>query len=188
MTRRGLVTAIMLVHVGGAGAYLALRSADGGAVGGGPLGPPRDAGYFSVGGATDPGRAMSFGLLVVENGSERTATLEAVELARATAGMRIVGSYAQPVRAGPAVGFVNGFPPANATRARSAVAGYRLAPGTEVRIVVGLTVERSGRFVSRALRLSYRVGDDRYRADWPLGVRLCAPRRQYFGHCRAPTG
>jgi hypothetical protein len=131
---------------------------------------------------------MSFGLLIVENGSKRTATLERIELARVTAGMRIVGSYVQPVRAGAPVGFLNGFPPANAGRVRSAVAGYALAPGAEVRIVLGLTVERNGRFVTRALRLSYRVGDDRYRADWPLGVRLCAPKRRYFGRCQAPSG
>jgi hypothetical protein len=186
--RRTIVVVLLVALLGGAGAFAALRSADGARQSGGPLGSDGDLGYFGVGGATDVGRPLSVGLLVIENRGRASATLEDVSLDGAPPALRVVGNYVQPRAVAPGIGLVEGFPPANPGPLRSPVRDYRVPAGTTVQIVVGLAPSRNGTFTSRAFLVDYRVGNVAYRAEWPIGVRVCAPKRRYFGKCPAPQG
>jgi hypothetical protein len=186
--RRALAGLAAIVVLGGVGAYLGIRSAGGGSITrGGPLAPPRDANFFGVGSPTDPGKPWSFGLLVASNRGTAAATLDRVELRDADGQVREIGAYVQPKFDRHAVGLLPGFPPGDPSPSRRPLTGYTLAPGRGVRVIVGLLIDRIGRYRFHALRLYYRVGDRRYLADWPLAVQFCAPEKRYFGRCPAPS-
>ena len=108
MSRRRLLAAASaaVVLLGGAGAFIGIRLAGdgGGRIDGGPIAPPKDAGYYGVGHAAPLGQRLSYGILVAGNAGDATAVLERVEAVETTPGMRIVGSYAQPPGKGPGVG------------------------------------------------------------------------------------
>lgn len=185
--RRTLVGFAVVLLVGGAGAFAALRSAHGGSVEvGGPLAPPSDGNFFGVSTPADLGAAYSYGLLIASNRGDRAATLERVALVGAPRELELVGTYAQPREDAHAVGLLAGFPPQGASPARRDVSGFVVPPAGGARIVVGVALRAPGAFTAHGLRLWYRVASKRYRTDWPLAVRLCAPRLRWETHCAPP--
>jgi hypothetical protein len=188
LSRRRLVAAGCVALLCGAGAFLGIRLAGSDPpVATGPLEPPASLHYWGLGHPVDVGERLSYGLLFLRNRSRRTATLEGVDAVEATPGMRIVGGYAQPIDDGPGVGLGAGFPPTPSGTIHAAVRGFAVRPGDEVRIVLGVVVDRTGRQQFLRLRLRYRVGSHGFASTWPLGLRLCAPASRYRGKCEPPT-
>jgi len=177
-----------VVLLGGAGAFIGIRLAGdgGGRIDGGPIAPPKDAGYYGVGHAAPLGQRLSYGILVAGNAGDATAVLERVEAVETTPGMRIVGSYAQPPGKGPGVGLLEGFPPTPSGTIHARVNGYAVRPHEDFRIVLGVTTVRDGMQMFHKLRLYYRAGGHRYVSTWPLGLRLCSPPSRYLDRCPAP--
>ena len=64
-----------------------------------------------------------------------------------------------------------------------AVYGYRIAPKARFQIVIGVRAKLPGKFVFRGIRVEYRVGSARYRADFGLSGVVCAPRKTWVGRC-----
>ena len=187
MSRRAaLAGLVVLLAAAGAGAYLALRSGGGAAVGG-PLEPTQSA-YFGFGTAGDVDEQFSYGLMKAENSGGRSAVLDRVELVGAPPQLVVVGAYAQSIDDPHHVGVLEGFPPPGASPARRPLRGYAVAPGQGVRVVVGVAARANGTFAAPALRLRYTVGGKRYREDWPRGIRVCVPRAKWQGRCAAPRG
>ncbi len=171
---------------GGTGAWLALRPAAGVAVGG-PLAPTSEFAFLATGTAADVGEPLTYGLLVLKGVDSQPMELERVELARVDGGVRMVGSYVQPTSVGRGIALAYGYPPPRPGPDRHPVAGYRLVPHATLRVLVGFEATRPGHHAFHALRLYYRARGHRYRTDYPLAARVCAPKARWLGHCEPPN-
>ena len=178
--------------------------------GGGPLAPP--PGRTSIGLPVPINMPFSDGLLVAKNNGDKLAILDRASFVRPDSGLKYLGAYVvsrplrcQKVRRIPAprvclfytwkdkrrrvhtsrrsaVGFIGGF---RLPRDGHAVKGFKVAPGAEVVVVLGIAVTRPGRHRFEALALDYHVGHSPFRDIYPSSGQLCAPRQRYVDKCHA---
>jgi hypothetical protein len=188
MSIRRLAAAAGLLAVlagGGVGAWLALRPAAG-VASGGPLAPSSDRSFLSTGTPANVRERISYGLLVLRGANARDVRLDRVELVAPEHGLRMIGSYVQPVDLGRGIAVAYGFPPPRPGPGRKPVADYVLGPAAKVRVMIGLTVTRRGSFAFHGIALSYRANGRRYRTTFPLAGRLCAPKARWLSRCPPP--
>jgi hypothetical protein len=127
------------------------------------------------------GSVVSVGTLELSNDGGSAIVIDRVSLVDPTAGMRIVGMYAQPLGQSP-LGFGGGFKwPSAAVE----VEGLTLEPDAETgyKLVVGVRVDAQGIFRSPGFRIAYRSGDKSYEQSFQAAMTLCAPPRLYRARC-----
>ena len=126
------------------------------------------------------GSVVSVGTLELTNDGGSAIVIDAVSLVDPTAGMRIVGMYAQPIGQSP-LGFGGGFKwPGGAVE----VEGLTLEPDAAgYKLVVGVRVDAQGIFRSPGFRVAYRSGDKSYEKSFQSAMTLCAPPRLYRARC-----
>jgi len=154
------------------GLLLVLLAAGGGQ--GRASGGPLTSDGFGVAGAKRKVGQVVTTSFVVTNHGRMPATIERIRL-RSDAALRLVGVRAVSVKAGGAPGMVDGFPPpyVRAEDLRDAV-GASIPHGRTL-FLVGLTASRPGFHATRQVVVDYHVGEQRFRAVFPLDVYLCWP-------------
>jgi hypothetical protein len=142
-------------------------------------GPLDYSGAISIGMPVPLGKPYSYAV-DLRNTTNRPLTLHRIGLERNN-GIQLVGAYVLPLTSPRAIGFVAGFRrlpdgfPLN---------GYTVAPKATVRIVLGLSLLKTGRYRFKQVRVDYRGRAD-YHDSFAYSAQLCSPVRQFFHSCHA---
>jgi hypothetical protein len=110
-------------------------------------------------------QTMTWGLTDVIGQGE---VLDSIELVDATEGLRIVGAYATP-RTGPVYGASNKALPKDQTYI---ALPYQMKGRTFLSLTI--RVSAPGRYMAKAFRLVYHIGNKHYEAVFPIGVTVTA--------------
>ena len=124
----------------------------------------------------EPGARLTYGAVTLSNPSNAPLTVERVELVGRTDGFRLLDMKLAPLVGRPPHPFEPRYPPALPREPRP-VGGYVIPPkpqdGYQAQLLVGMEVLRNRPPVGwHALRIEYRVGDDRYVAIQPFSTSI----------------
>ncbi|MGH9000743.1 MAG: hypothetical protein ACRDY7_15295 [Acidimicrobiia bacterium] len=187
MKRPVLVFVLVVTAMAATGAVYALRDRPPG------NGPLEGALLGTYGQLLEIGAPYSAGHVLLLNDGDEPAVLEHVRLLGATGGIEFLGVRTRPWPGpddpGTFIGDV-GFPPENfitkpiAEQHVVAVAKQFNVDGDPddgLELAIGVTATRPGVARSRAVEVTYRVGDTRYREEYPATIYLCAPAEAFPG-------
>jgi hypothetical protein len=154
-----------------------LVAACGGASDTGPLPIGHPTTVWTV---AEPGARLTFGAVTLHNPLDRPLTIERIELLGRTDGFDLLGMHLAAVVNRPPHAFEPRYPPTLPDDV-AAVEGYVLAPkpepGHRAQLLVGMDVRRNRPAAGwHALRVEYRVGDDRYVAVEPFATAIVSDR------------
>jgi hypothetical protein len=140
---------------------------------------------------------FTFSAVLIRNPSDRPATLDDVELIDGSDQISVVGAMVGRFRGG-ADDFIDGsptYPPGpEITATLQPIRGYELEPNPgddrAAQIFVGLLAERGSAGVFEGVAVDYLIGEEEFRLVIPVGLRACAPPRDFRGtdapRCDAP--
>lgn len=138
-------------------------------------------------------QVFTFADILVVNHSEGAIILENVELLEATGDVHIRDAAAGLVDMDP-VDMVYGaptFPPDNVSFPLRPLRGFRLAPqdelgSTKLQIFLGLEADRGNEGMFKGVAIYYQAEGSSHRLVVPIGLRTCAPPRDFRGATAAP--
>lgn len=172
-----VIGAFVLTAAIAAGAVLAWRAGTGAIRKGGPLALPKE---FSdaVGAPIRLGVAYSWGGVYLSNNGSKTATADEITLIGKPREIRVTGMYVVRLPSSKAsIGFLEGY-----SGAGPAVRNLDILPGASYQVVIGVRVDKPGRYLVSAVHVRYHVGDVQYEDTFQQKLRLCAPLPAYE-HC-----
>lgn len=76
---------------------------------------------------------------------------------------------------GGAIGFPSVEFPARALTPENAVPVYNADRSNGLQLIVGVRIGSEGIAHSRSIEVDYRIGDKRYREEFPIFISVCAP-------------
>lgn len=171
-SREGVVlalTGVLLVGIVGFGAALT-ACGEKGAAHGGPLAPP-DGLSDAVGARVKIGVPYSWGGVSLTNQGDEPVTLDDVTLVGEPPKIHVIGQYAVPSTP---IGFLEGYSPDGRS-----VENLIIPPDDTFQIVIGVTADGPGSFLSTAVRVRYHMNDQRFEEIYQQRLRLCAPSDAY---------
>jgi hypothetical protein len=128
----------------------------------------------------------------LKNSGDEPVFIEAVRILGVTDGFQLLGIRTRPVPGIEEGMFIGdqGFPPQNFVTKPLAEQNVVLVPDEfnpdgepigGLELAIGVTVSKPGVAGSRAVEVTYRVGDKQYREEFPAEIYLCAPADAYPG-------
>lgn len=160
-----LLAALVAAGCGGSDNRVALRNG------------PVDAGDDSEASAyIEVGKPIAWGFATLSNTSEEDVILESVEVVGVPRQLEVLDVKVSPPERPRSIGF--GRWPVTEVPVR-AVRGTRLPPSSEpgadlgVEVIVGVRSKAEGRWATKALRVTYEVGGERYTEEFRQSVEIC---------------
>ncbi len=179
MTRRGFVVAAVTAVVAAAAIGVAFVIGPWHELPPGPLGVETGV-PNQISFDVDAGRSFTYGLVVLENRSERSAEVTGVELVGTIGSLELVSSSIRGLRDAPDHGLIandRSFPPSALggvlrPAIGSLIEPYR-APPDGVELVLELRANDPGGHGFAAVAVDYRQGNRAFRVVFPSSLRVC---------------
>jgi hypothetical protein len=140
----------------------------------GPLAFPKDAGLSWVGVPVAPGEFAVAGIPLVARKAGEPAVFLAVAPVDPAEARGATIRYAASSAAAGMIGSARGWKPK--AWALHRVRGFEVPARSRAQVVVGVSSDRRRTIFIHRFAIEYRVGDNRYRAVYPVGIKACVGR------------